>query len=117
MKYVLFPADSLAKGSMRAVSVGGVAVVVVRASDGGYYALRDVCSHQGARLSEGRLEAPVVADGNGGYEVATDNEVLRCPWHWYEFSLSTGRSLGDPAKTRVRSYKVEVEDGQVTIER
>jgi 3-phenylpropionate/trans-cinnamate dioxygenase ferredoxin subunit len=36
-------------------------------------------------------------------------EILRCPWHGWEFDLRDGRSVVDPERTRVRSYPVEVE--------
>ena len=36
-------------------------------------------------------------------------EILRCPWHGWEFNLKTGESVFNPHKVWVRSYKVSVE--------
>ncbi|MCH2203684.1 MAG: nitrite reductase (NAD(P)H) small subunit, partial [Fuerstiella sp.] len=44
-----------------------------------------------------------------------DGEILRCPWHGWQFDLSTGRSLVDPERTRVRSYPVRVEQDRVLV--
>jgi nitrite reductase (NADH) small subunit len=45
----------------------------------------------------------------GEYARAREGEILRCPWHGWEFDLTTGRSVFNPHKTRVRSYEVTVE--------
>ena len=36
--------------------------------------------------------------------------LIRCPWHGWEFDLRTGQSWFDPERTRVRSYRVTVEN-------
>jgi len=36
-------------------------------------------------------------------------EMVRCPWHGWEFDIKTGQSWFDPDKTRVRNYPVTVE--------
>ena len=115
MKHVLFPVDELAPGSMRAVDVDGIAVVLVRDNKGGLYALRDVCPHRGARLSKGVLKRMVVADDVGDPEL-TDTLILRCPWHHQEFDISSGRCVAD-GRQRVRVYATRVEDGTIVLER
>ena len=115
MKHALFPVGELPPGEMRAVRVENVAIVVARTADGDLHALRDVCSHHGARLSHGRLERLVEAGEPGGYKLS-DRYALRCPWHGFEFDLESGRCAADEAQ-RVRSYPVTVENGMVVVER
>ena len=38
-------------------------------------------------------------------------EILRCPWHGWEFDIRTGQSYCDPKKFRTRAYPVNVEPG------
>jgi nitrite reductase/ring-hydroxylating ferredoxin subunit len=45
----------------------------------------------------------------GEYAWAREGEILRCPWHGWEFDITTGRSVFNPHTTRVRSYEVTVE--------
>jgi 3-phenylpropionate/trans-cinnamate dioxygenase ferredoxin subunit len=116
VKHALFPADELAPGQIRRVTVDGLAIAVARRPDGTLSAVRDICPHYQARLSHGYMEAAFVAQESGQY-VITERIVLRCPWHGYEFDLETGRCLADPERMRVRVYKVEVEDGTVFLER
>lgn len=117
MKHVLFPLAELAPGQMRAVVVDNIPIVVVRTPEGDLRGLRDSCSHFGARLSDGTVEAKVVGDEVGTYRIEPGAYVLRCPWHGYEFDVSSGQCPADPRHARVRAYSVDVEDGQVVIER
>ena len=43
-----------------------------------------------------------------------EGEIIKCPWHQWEFDIKTGHALYDP-KLRVRTYRVEVEDEQVVL--
>jgi nitrite reductase/ring-hydroxylating ferredoxin subunit len=116
MKHALFPLEELAPGEMRAVEVAGDQVVVIRDRDGQVHALRDRCPHSGAPLSRGRLVAKVVGGDVDEYEL-TSELVVRCPWHGFEFEPATGRCLADPRRTRVRPYRVTIEEGTICVER
>ena len=45
----------------------------------------------------------------GEYIWARDGEIVRCPWHGWEFDITTGRSIFNPHKMRVKTYEVTVE--------
>lgn len=107
--------DALRPGEKRALEVAGRHLVVVRAGDGSFHALADVCPHQGARLSGGAVGG-VVVDRGGVPAVERAGEVIRCPWHNFAFDIRTGRSLLEPDRYRVRVYRVEVEGGDVVVE-
>ncbi len=116
MKHELFPADELAPGEIRRVEIDRIAVVVLRTPAGELHALRDVCSHMGARLSNGWLTAMLDADDVDDRRV-TERIMLRCPWHGYEFDVRTGRCPADPQRVRARAYPLSVEDGMVVLDR
>ncbi len=44
----------------------------------------------------------------GHYDYGHHNRILRCPWHGWEFDITTGKSLFNPHATRVRTYDVTV---------
>ena len=50
----------------------------------------------------------------GQFVVSRGGEVVRCPWHGWEFDILTGRSLYNPHRVRVRRYEVSVERGDAT---
>jgi nitrite reductase/ring-hydroxylating ferredoxin subunit len=113
----LFGADELKPCEKRAVSIGNVAVVVLRKRDGSYRVLRDRCMHQGRPLSRGSLQAKVVSEQVGCYALSPDRDILRCAWHGYEYDVDDGRSPADPSVVRVRAYEVAVRDGFVILMR
>jgi 3-phenylpropionate/trans-cinnamate dioxygenase ferredoxin subunit len=44
-----------------------------------------------------------------------EGEIVRCPWHGFEFDIATGRSITDPP-LQARTFAVTVEDGLVVVD-
>ena len=109
--------DDVEPGAMRPLDLDGTKVLLMRTADGEYHALRNSCSHMGALLSDGRLQAMMDTSADGGYEISASAEVIRCPWHGYEFDVRSGRCAGDPDAVRVKTYNVSTRDGRVLVER
>jgi 3-phenylpropionate/trans-cinnamate dioxygenase ferredoxin subunit len=78
---------------------------------GSFYALRNTCPHQAAPLCLGSIKGMTMPSKPGEYEWGRDGEILRCPWHGWEFDILTGRSIFNPHRTRVKTYEVTVEQG------
>ncbi len=77
--------------------------------DGSFYALKNSCPHQAAPLCLGSIKGMTMPSKPGEYIWARDGEILRCPWHGWEFDITTGRSIFNPHRTRVKAYDVTVE--------
>ncbi len=63
-------------------------------------------------MIEGVRVSLVTSSCPGRYEVSRRGEILRCPWHAWEFDLRTGRSVGEPARFGLRRFPTEVADAQ-----
>lgn len=100
--------DEIPPGSRKIVEVGGRSIGIFNVG-GKFYALRNQCPHAGGPLCKGVLSGFVHSEVPGEYSYIRRGEILRCPWHQWEFDVKTGKSWFDPAKTRVRSYEVTVE--------
>ena len=48
----------------------------------------------------------------GTYTYTREGEVLRCPWHGWEFDIRTGQSWCDPESVHARTFAVTVEAGE-----
>lgn len=107
-KYVVATTDEIPPGSRKLIELAGRSIGVFNIN-GEFFALRNRCPHQGGPLCEGKLSGLMEAPRPGQYKYSRPNEILRCPWHGWEFDLRTGQSWFDPAKTRVRKYPVMVE--------
>lgn len=97
-------------GARKIVSIGGRSIGVFNVG-GHFYALRNLCPHQQAPLCEGRVMGTTLPSRPGEYRLGMEGQVLRCPWHAWEFDLATGRSIFDPQSCRVRGYEVTVTAG------
>ena len=108
-RFVVCAVDELPPGARRIVTVGSRSIGVFNIG-GRYYALRNTCPHQGAPLCEGPLTGTTLPGPPGTFRYGREGEVLRCPWHGWEFDVTSGRSIFNPHAVRVRAYPVAVED-------
>jgi nitrite reductase/ring-hydroxylating ferredoxin subunit len=106
-RYVVATAAEVPIGARVIVEVAGRSIGVFNVG-GEYLAVRNRCPHQGGPLCEGVQVGALHSEGPGHYAYERPNEIIRCPWHAWEFDLRTGASWFDPKRTRVRAYDVEV---------
>ena len=109
-KHVVATVDEIPPGERKIVEIGG-RVVGIFNINGEFYALRNNCPHTGGPLCEGHLTGFLKSTVPGEYEYVRKGEILRCPWHGWEFDVKTGQSWWSPARRRARKYKVSVESG------
>jgi 3-phenylpropionate/trans-cinnamate dioxygenase ferredoxin subunit len=67
--------------------------------NGGYFAIEDVCTHDGGPLADGFLEG----------------ETIECPRHGAKFNVRTGAVLCLPATSPVPTYAVRVEGDEIQV--
>ncbi|MDX9864290.1 MAG: non-heme iron oxygenase ferredoxin subunit [Anaerolineaceae bacterium] len=77
----------------------GEQTLILLAVDGGYYAVRDVCTHDDGPLGDGELE---------GWQ-------LVCPRHGARFDIRTGEALTLPAVVDVPVFPVRVVGGMIEV--
>ncbi|MBT8400892.1 MAG: Rieske (2Fe-2S) protein [Rhodothermia bacterium] len=105
--------EDLKPGTRRIINVKGRQVGVFNVA-GRFYALRNICPHQGAPLCEGEIGSTLLPSRPGEYVVGREGEVLRCPWHQWEFDITSGRCLVD-SRVRVKTFEVVVRDGHLFL--
>ncbi|MEQ8847804.1 non-heme iron oxygenase ferredoxin subunit [Botrimarina sp.] len=95
-------AADFADPSSTLVEVDDGPIVLIHAA-GKFYALDDVCTHDGGPLSDGEVfpEDP--------------KPSIACPRHGAKFALATGAALTMPATKPTRAHETKVEDGQVFV--
>jgi 3-phenylpropionate/trans-cinnamate dioxygenase ferredoxin subunit len=115
-RYIVATTSEIPPGERKLVEVAGRSIGVFNIG-GEFFALRNRCPHQGGPLCEGKQLGLVESDRPGEYQYSRPGEMLRCPWHGWEFDLRTGQSWFDPRQVRVRSYPVSVQPGTPGLER
>ena len=61
--------------------------------------------------NSGSFRFPLLRPGE--YRLERQGEMLRCPWHGWEFDIKTGQSWCHPESVKARTYNVEVVPGEV----
>jgi 3-phenylpropionate/trans-cinnamate dioxygenase ferredoxin subunit len=107
-KQVVARVAELPPGERRIVELEGRSIGVFNVH-GTFYALRNRCPHQAAPLCKGAIKGMAMPSRPGEYIWAREGEIIRCPWHGWEFDITTGRSIFNPHRIRVASYQVTVE--------
>jgi nitrite reductase (NADH) small subunit len=107
-RYVVCRVEDLPPGERKIVCVKGHSIGVFNVG-GRFYALNNRCPHKGAPLCAGIVTGLVTGPEPYRYEVVRQGEILRCPWHGWEFDITNGRSVFNPHRLRVKSYEVMVE--------
>jgi 3-phenylpropionate/trans-cinnamate dioxygenase ferredoxin component len=92
------PAASLSDGQTLSIAVGRRVIAVAR-SGAEYFAIDDVCTHDGAELTGGSIEG---------------SEII-CPRHGARFCLRTGEALTPPAYEPVRVYETKIEGDHLWV--
>ena len=104
--------SDLSPGNVRIVEVAGKQVGVFNVN-GNFVAYLNYCPHEGAPVCAGRITGLTQADRPGELRLTREGELLCCPWHGWEFDLTTGQCLVDRA--RLLRYETQVESGQVYV--
>jgi 3-phenylpropionate/trans-cinnamate dioxygenase ferredoxin subunit len=90
--------DELTNGQRILVDIGDLSLVVFNIA-GAYFAIADICSHDGGPLAEGEI----------------DGQAIECPRHGGEFNLANGKATRPPAVEDIPAYPVRVEGDQILV--
>ena len=86
----------VAPGTGKTITVEGKELALFNV-DGTFHAIDNTCPHRGGPLGEGELEGCIVT----------------CPWHAWQFDLSTGESITDDMS--VVRYETRIEGDDVLV--
>lgn len=90
--------DEISPGSRKSVIVDDRSVLLIRVGDD-YFAIEDLCTHDGQPLADGKLEST----------------EIECGRHGGRFSLGTGKATRMPAITPVATFSVEIRGSDIFI--
>jgi nitrite reductase/ring-hydroxylating ferredoxin subunit len=112
-RHVICRVEELPPGERMLVTIEGRTIGIFNVH-GEYHALLNRCPHTAAPLCKGVVTGLITSPEPYKAELSRDGEILRCPWHGWEFDITDGRSVFNPHRVRVRSYRVLVEsqDGE-----
>ena len=96
----LIPATDITDNQTVSVTLDGKNILICKAN-GDFYAVDNMCTHQRAELTGGRIR----------------NCYLACPLHGVRFDLRTGKPMGELTRVPLKTYDVSLADtGNLQIE-
>ena len=113
-RYVIAPVAELPPGSRKFLTIADRPIAIFNVN-GEFFGLLNRCPHQGAALCEGPLIGLAESNEPGAITYTRRGEILRCPWHGWEFDIRTGQSYCDPRKFPVPAYQVAIEAGESVV--
>ena len=97
-RYHVAAVSDVPPGAGREFVVGG-RIVALFNTDGAYYALDGICPHAGGPIAKGTLCGAVVT----------------CPWHGWQFDVTSGRHCLNP-QLKQPGFPVVIEGDQLWVE-
>lgn len=89
--------DDLKPGECRVVEVNDKTIALYNVN-GTLYATDNTCLHREGPLGEGELEG----------------EIITCPWHGWQYNVTTGENTSDP-NLKIESFEVKIEEDNVQV--
>ncbi|MCX7100152.1 MAG: non-heme iron oxygenase ferredoxin subunit [Methylobacter sp.] len=90
--------NAMANGENLVVDIDGTDVAIFKVDDK-FYALEDVCTHDGGEIASGTLEG---------------DEIV-CPRHGARFCIKTGEVKAPPAYENINCFPIRIEKGKVQV--
>jgi 3-phenylpropionate/trans-cinnamate dioxygenase ferredoxin subunit len=91
-------ADEIEEGGYTLADIDGVEIAVFKVA-GSFYAIEDVCTHDGGTLADGEV----------------DGLEIECPRHGARFDLRSGKVTAPPAYEDVTTYATRVHNGRLEV--
>ena len=114
-RHVVAALADIPPGTRKLVTAAGRPIVIFNVG-GELFAVSNKCPHAGGSLVHAAQVGLLTSTSPGEYTYARKGEIIRCPWHSWEFDLRTGQSWCDPGKVKVKSYQVSVAPGSSLVE-
>lgn len=92
-------ASEIPAGEMQVVEVDGAEIVIANLGTK-FVAFQNECTHRQGPLGDGILE------GN----------VVECPYHAGQFNVETGEVVASPPEEPIKTYAVQVEGDEISID-
>lgn len=73
------------------------------------------CPHAGAPICQGKIGPKLIYSASEGLQLDTQNPVVRCPWHGWEFNLEDGRTSNFDSRLRLSKIQYELESEALYI--
>jgi nitrite reductase/ring-hydroxylating ferredoxin subunit len=111
-RYPIAAIGEIAPGQRKIVNIDGRSIGVFNVH-GSFIAVLNLCPHESAPVALGRLTGTTLPSHPGEFRWGREGEILACPWHGWEFDLTTGQCLTD--RRKLHRFPVSIEDDTIYL--
>ena len=104
--------DELPVGERRLITIDGKSIGLFNIGSR-IVAVLNVCPHALAPVCLGKLGGTTLPSKPGEFVWGRPNQILRCPWHGWEFDLASGQCLTD--RRKLKRFPVAIRDGGIYL--
>lgn len=115
MKYAVCTTDQLESGKAFIARVNNVEIGVFLKGEKAY-AVRNICPHKLAPVCKGTQGGTMLPSDPCDYDYGLYDQILKCPWHGWEFDITSGEALFGISNRKVKTYPVFIQGNQVFVE-
>ena len=107
------PLSELPVGERRLVEANGKSIGVFNTGKQ-VVAVLNICPHAYAPVCRGKVGGTTLPSRPGEFIWGRENEILRCPWHGWEYDLHSGQCLTD--RRKLKRFPVQIRDDEIYVE-
>ena len=107
------PLSELPVGERRLIEANGKSIGVFNTGKQ-VVAVLNICPHAFAPVCRGKVGGTTLPSKAGEFVWGRENEILRCPWHGWEFDLHSGQCLTD--RRKLKRFPVVIRDDRIFVE-
>ena len=107
------PLSELPVGERRLIEANGKSIGVFNTGKQ-VVAVLNICPHAYAPVCRGKVGGTTLPSKAGEFVWGRENEILRCPWHGWEFDLHSGQCLTD--RRKLKRFPVQIRDDEIYVE-
>ena len=115
VRHVIAPVEELPPGTRKFLTIDERPIAIFNIK-GEFFGLLNRCPHQGASLCEGPLIGLATSSDPGEIEYTRLGEIIRCPWHGFEFDIRTGTRPYSASRMRLRVYPARIDKGMILVD-
>lgn len=115
MKYNIGKEVDFSVKGCHVVEVKGRKIGIYKIEDT-FYAISNTCPHKAGPLCVGPSVGTMLPSNSNEFEYGMEDRVVRCPWHGFEFEITTGEPLFGTSSKKAPVYPVSSIDGDLYIE-
>lgn len=100
---------------IKIIKIGNIEVGVIKIKDNQFRIIKNSCPHKMGPICKGTISGTSIPSDPGEFKYDFEGQILRRPWHRYEYNLLTGEIMFNDLKLRLKLYEHKIENNVIYV--